>query len=244
MLIFDGLKVNTRGVTLRNKRVEKEIGFFTFHFSFLIFNSVPELVEGFTFLICVTLKKNEMALTPTTQIELGFKAPDFLLPDVTSGSNKSFPDIKGDKGTLVMFICNHCPYVIHVRSELVKLAKDYSFNGIGFVAISSNDVDVVPADSPENMKALALDEGFTFPYLYDESQEVAKAYDAACTPDFALFDAADSCVYRGRLDGSRPGNDNPLTGSDMRVAIEAVINGTDQVEMQYPSLGCNIKWKK
>jgi len=184
-----------------------------------------------------------MALTPTTQIELGFKAPSFNLPNVVTGESNSYDQCKGKNGTLVMFICNHCPYVIHIRQALVRLAKDYQEKGIGFVAISSNNIDVVPQDGPELMKELALEEGFTFPYLYDESQDVAKAYDAACTPDFSLFDENDVCVYRGRLDDSRPGNDLPLTGKDMRNALDKMLNGEKQSEVQFPSLGCNIKWK-
>jgi len=184
-----------------------------------------------------------MALTPTTQIELGFKAPDFNLPNVVTDEMNSYNQIRGEKGTLVMFICNHCPYVIHIRKELVQLAKDYQEKGIGIVAISSNNIEAVPSDGPEHMKNLALEEGFTFPYLYDESQEVAKAYDAACTPDFSLFDASDVCIYRGRLDDSRPGNDLPLTGKDMRNAFDKLLAGENQEEVQFPSLGCNIKWK-
>lgn len=185
-----------------------------------------------------------MALTPTTSIPLGFKAPAFTLPDVVSGKDLSYTDVRGEKGTLVMFICNHCPYVIHMHEQLIAIAEEYGKKGIGFVAISSNDVENYPQDSPELMKELAAEKGFPFPYLYDESQEVAKAYDAACTPDFDLFDADDVCVYRGRMDESRPGNDAPLTGKDMRAAIDAVLSGTPISEPQYPSMGCNIKWKQ
>jgi thiol-disulfide isomerase/thioredoxin len=184
-----------------------------------------------------------MSLTPTTSIPLGFKAPEFLLPDAVSGQAMSYSDIRGEKGTLVMFICNHCPFVIHVQEQLIAIANDYRERGIGFVAISSNDVENYPQDRPELMKELALEEGFPFPYLYDETQEVAKAYDAACTPDFDLFDANDICVYRGRLDESRPGNDAALTGEDMRAAIDTVIAGKEIEGVQYPSMGCNIKWK-
>ena len=185
-----------------------------------------------------------MSLTPTTSIPLGFKAPEFSLSDVVSGKVLSFDDIKGSKGTLVMFICNHCPYVIHVREELIRLAKDYLPKGIGFVAISSNDVENYPDDRPDLMKELALEENFPFPYLYDESQSVAKAYDAACTPDFDLFDASEICVYRGRLDESRPGSGVPVTGKDMRAAMNSILNGQPMPVPQYPSMGCNIKWKK
>lgn len=184
-----------------------------------------------------------MALTPTVHIPLGFKAPEFSLPDTVSGNIYSFEELKGEKGTLVMFICNHCPYVIHVREELIRIANDYKNKGIGFIAISSNDVENYPEDSPEKMKKLAVQMSFPFPYLYDETQNVARAYDAACTPDFDLFDANDICVYRGRLDESRPGKDIPVTGKDMRIALDAVLEGKEIPERQYPSMGCNIKWK-
>jgi len=184
-----------------------------------------------------------MALTPTLSIPLGFKAPEFNLLDTISGNNYSFQDLKGENGTLVMFICNHCPYVIHIREGLIKLANDYKEKGIGFIAISSNDAVNYPDDSPEKMKELGEAENFPFPYLYDETQEVAKAYDAACTPDFDLFDANDLCVYRGRLDDSRPGKDIPVTGKDMREAIDTILRGDKIPERQMPSMGCNIKWK-
>jgi len=185
-----------------------------------------------------------MSLTPTTDIALGFKAPAFSLPDTISGKILTYDDIRGERGTLVMFICNHCPFVIHVHEQLISIANDYKNKGIGFVAISSNDVVNYPQDSPELMKELAAELSFPFPYLYDETQEVAKAYDAACTPDFDLFDGNDSCVYRGRLDASRPGNDEPLTGADMRAAIDAVLDKRTIPSPQYPSMGCNIKWKR
>ncbi len=184
-----------------------------------------------------------MALTPTNIIPLGFPAPNFLLPDIPSGRNISYADIKGEKGTLVMFICNHCPYVKHIVHELVNLANDYLPKGIGFVAINSNDVENYPEDSPEKMKEFAALHRFPFPYLFDESQEVAKAYDAACTPDFDLFDAEDNCVYRGRLDGSRPGNEVPVNGVDMRQALDKLLAGIPISSEQQPSMGCNIKWK-
>lgn len=186
-----------------------------------------------------------MARTLTTQIPLGFKAPDFSLPDPLTGQHVHYADVRGERGTVVMFICNHCPYVIHVREELVRLANDYRSKGIGFVAISANDVENYPDDSPEKMAALARELHFPFPYLYDESQEVAKAYDAACTPDFSVFDANDRAVYRGELDRSRPGNDVPVTGESMREALDLIVDGkTPPVEGQRPSMGCNIKWKK
>ncbi len=184
-----------------------------------------------------------MALTPTLNIPLGFKAPEFNLLDTISGNNYSFQDLKGEKGTLVMFICNHCPYVIHIREELVRLANDYKDKGIGFIAISSNDAVNYPDDAPDKMKLLGEQLNFPFPYLYDETQDVARAYDAVCTPDFDLFDSNDNCVYRGRLDDSRPGKDIPVTGKDMREALDSVLNGKDIPERQMPSMGCNIKWK-
>lgn len=185
-----------------------------------------------------------MALTPTKPILLGFAAPDFKLTDQISGNQLSFNDIKGEKGTLVMFICNHCPYVKHVVNELVRIGKDYMPKGIGMVAINSNDVENYPEDSPEKMKTFAADHDFPFPYLFDETQDVAKVYDAACTPDFNLFDAENRCVYRGQLDGSRPGNEIPINGSDLRAALDLVVAGKVVPENQIPSTGCNIKWKK
>ncbi|MCG9910184.1 MAG: thioredoxin family protein [Flavobacteriales bacterium] len=184
-----------------------------------------------------------MAATETLQIPLGFPAPDFSLPDTVSGKTLSFQDIRGEKGTLVMFICNHCPYVIHVKEELARLAKAYQPQGIGFVAISSNDVENYPADAPDKMTLFAQENGFTFPYLYDKSQDTAKAYFAACTPDFSLFDAENRCVYRGQLDSSRPKNDHPVTGKDLREALDALLEGKEINALQIPSIGCNIKWK-
>lgn len=177
-------------------------------------------------------------------LPLGTKAPGFTLPDVVSGKEISLSDILSDKATVIMFICNHCPYVLHVNPEIVRLAKDYQAKGVQFVGISSNDVDRYPQDSPEKMKALAEEVGYTFPYLYDESQEVAKAYDAACTPDFYVFDGAGKLFYRGRLDESRPKNDKPLTGADLRGALDAVLAGEPAPDKQYPSGGCGIKWKE
>ncbi len=185
-----------------------------------------------------------MALTESNMLDLGTKAPDFNLPDTVSGNNITFSDIKGENGTLVMFTCNHCPYVIHVNDELVRLGNEYKEKGIGFVAISSNDVINYPQDAPDKMKTLAEELGYPFPYLYDESQEVAKAYDAACTPDFYLFDKETILVYRGQLDDSRPKSGKPVTGKDLRAALEAVLEGKEISGTQYPSAGCNIKWKK
>lgn len=184
-----------------------------------------------------------MALTPTKPIPLGFAAPNFKLIDQITGKPLTYNDIKGEKGTLVMFICNHCPYVKHVIHELVAIGRDFMPNGIGMVAINANDAMKYPEDSPEKMKVFAAKNGFPFPYLYDETQEVAKAYDAACTPDFDLFDAENHCVYRGQLDSSRPGNDIPASGKDLRTAINLVLEGKKVSENQIPSTGCNIKWK-
>ncbi len=184
-----------------------------------------------------------MALTPTKQIELGFSAPAFSLPDVISGKHKTYQDIKGSKGTLVMFICNHCPYVKHVIKELVTIGNEYLPKGIGIVAINSNDVKNYPDDSPEKMIEFSRQHGFPFSYLFDESQDVARAYDAACTPDYNLFDADDKCVYRGQLDSSRPGNDKPVNGEDLRRALDQVLKAEPVPEKQTPSTGCNIKWK-
>lgn len=177
-------------------------------------------------------------------LALGTIAPDFYLKDTNSNESFSFLDIKGEKGTLVMFICNHCPFVLHVIKEIVMIANDYRVQGIGIMAISSNDVLNYPQDSPELMTEFAFENKFEFPYLYDETQEVAKAYDAACTPDFFLFDNQDKLVYRGQLDDSRPGNGIPLSGSDLRGAIDGVIYNRIINPEQKPSLGCNIKWKK
>lgn len=184
-----------------------------------------------------------MARTPTISIPLGYKAPDFHLPDVVSGKDKSWVDVKGQKATVVLFICNHCPFVIHVLDELIRSGNDYGPKGIGFVAISSNDVEHYPDDSPERMKQLALNKSFPFPYLYDASQDVAKAYTAACTPDISVFDQNDRCVYRGQLDDSRPGNDRPVTGNDLRTVLDLLLEGKEVPTQQIPSLGCNIKWK-
>ncbi|HPA36900.1 MAG TPA: thioredoxin family protein, partial [Chitinophagales bacterium] len=153
-------------------------------------------------------------------------------------------DLRGEHATVIMFICNHCPYVKHVNSQLVQLAKDYQPKGIAFIAISSNDVEKYPQDGPELMKENALQEGYPFPYLYDETQEVAKAYHAACTPDFSIFDADLRCVYRGQLDDSRPKNDSISDGKDIRAALDAILNQQPVSAQQMPSLGCNIKWKQ
>ena len=184
-----------------------------------------------------------MSATLSTMLEIGTKAPDFKLPN-TEGSMVSLNDMKFENGLLVMFICNHCPFVKHLNEALVEFANEYKEKGIECVAISSNDVENYPQDSPELMKKLSDQHQFPYPYLYDESQEVAKAYKAACTPDFFLFDADSKLFYRGQFDDSRPGNGKPITGKDMREATNALIAGESSVEQQKPSMGCNIKWKK
>lgn len=183
-----------------------------------------------------------MVLTPSTMTGLGTKAPSFSLPG-TDGRTHSLQEFAGKKALLVMFICNHCPYVKHVAEELARLGRDYQAKGAGIVAISSNSVESHPADGPEKMKEEALLRGYSFPYLYDESQSVAKAYNAACTPDFFLFDAQQKLVYRGQLDSSRPGNKEPVTGADLRAALDATLAGQPASATQRPSVGCNIKWK-
>lgn len=184
-----------------------------------------------------------MAQTPSNMLPLGTKAPNFLLPATNFNTHYTFENCKGQKGTLVLFICNHCPFVIHVIDEIVKIANDYRVQGLGIVAISSNDIINYPQDAPDKMADFALENKINFPYLYDESQEVAKAYDAACTPDFYLFDSQDKLVYRGQLDNSRPANAIPVSGSNLRNAIDAVLYNRRIVELQKPSIGCNIKWK-
>lgn len=184
-----------------------------------------------------------MALTESMMLPLGTKAPNFELPDTLSGNTIKFDNVAGENGTVVMFICNHCPYVIHVNRQIVDLANDYKDKGIGFVAISSNDVENYPQDAPEIMKVVGNALQFPFPYLYDESQEVAKAYDAACTPDFYLFDGEGKLAYRGRLDENRPSGGKAPTGEELRAAIDAVLKGSAVSEKQYPSAGCNIKWR-
>ena len=184
-----------------------------------------------------------MALTESNMLSLTTEAPDFSLPDTVSGETVSLRNGEKYTGTFIMFICNHCPFVIHVNEELVRLATDLQLKNIRVIAISSNDVKNYPQDGPERMKAHAAREGYPFPYLYDESQDVARAYDAACTPDFYLFDGELKLYYRGRLDASRPGNNIPVDGSDLRQAAEDMLAGKPIPEAQYPSAGCNIKWK-
>ncbi|MEO8774599.1 MAG: thioredoxin family protein [Gelidibacter sp.] len=184
-----------------------------------------------------------MAQTPSNMLPLGTQASDFKLLDTVSDEKLSLEDCKGIKGTVIMFISNHCPFVKHVNGRLAKLAKEYKSKGIEFVAIASNAIENYPQDGPEFMKKLAIDEDFIFPYLYDQTQATAKAYNAACTPDFYLFDAQLKLVYRGQLDSSRPGNEIPVTGEDLRKAINALLNKQPIFEDQKPSIGCNIKWR-
>lgn len=175
---------------------------------------------------------------------LGTQAPTFSLPDIVSGRTLSLDHVAGDKGVLVMFICGHCPFVVHVQSELARLGRDYQNSGIGIAAICSNDEGVSPRDSLANLRAQAKEQGFVFPYLKDDSQDVAKAYDAACTPDFFLYDADRKLIYRGQLDSARPGNDVPVTGKDLRAAMDAMIAGKAISGDQTPAVGCNIKWRE
>lgn len=184
-----------------------------------------------------------MVLTYSTMLPLGTKAPDFTLNDVVSGKPVSLGTFAAKKALLVMFICKHCPYVVHVKDELIKLTRDYADKDLAIVAISSNDAEKYPDDAPASLKEFALINKLSFPLLFDESQSVAKAYTAACTPDFFVFDEARRLVYRGQLDDSRPGNDRPLTGADLRSALDAACAGKAVNEDQKPSVGCNIKWK-
>ncbi|MEW5979859.1 MAG: thioredoxin family protein [Acidobacteriota bacterium] len=184
-----------------------------------------------------------MVLTPSTMLPLGTQAPVFSLRDVVSGTRLSLDSFSGKQGLLIMFICTHCPYVKHVQNELARLGRDYQGKDIGMVAISANDPVTHPEDSPAELKSMAQRLNFTFPYCFDEDQSVAKAYTAACTPDFFLFDRNRRLVYRGQLDDSRPGNDHPNDGRDLRAAIDAVLSGKPVSPNQKPSIGCNIKWK-
>jgi peroxiredoxin len=184
-----------------------------------------------------------MARTPSTMLPLGTSAPDFTLPNVVTGDTVSLSSLVGAKALLVMFICQHCPFVIHIKPELARLGQDYVPKGVGIVAISANDAQKYPQDDPEHLKAMAQDLGLNYPLCYDASQNVAKAYQAACTPDFFLFDDQFKLVYRGQLDSSRPGNDIPVNGIDLRAAIDAVLAGQLVQDKQLPSIGCNIKWK-
>lgn len=184
-----------------------------------------------------------MARTPSNMLALNTEAPSFNLLNTKNNTQVSLNELKGNKATVVMFICNHCPFVIHVNPELVKLANDYKLKGVNFIAVSSNDVENYPQDGPDKMQQHAKDNNYPFPYLYDATQEVAKAYDAACTPDFYLFNEDLKLNYRGQLDDSRPGNNIPLSGNDIRNALDCLLSGTPNTQEQKPSIGCNIKWK-
>ncbi|MBR9914359.1 MAG: thioredoxin family protein [Algicola sp.] len=185
-----------------------------------------------------------MSLTPSNMLPLGTKAPDFELVNTIDNTMVSLESAKGSKGTIIMFICNHCPFVKHVNAEISQLAKDFISKGINCIAISSNDIENYPQDAPQFMKQNAIDQDFIFPYLYDQTQRVAKAYDAACTPDFYVFDKDLKLVYRGQLDDSRPGNDVPVTGKDIREVAQLLIQDQPIDVTQKPSIGCNIKWKQ
>ena len=184
-----------------------------------------------------------MARTESNEFKNGTKAPDFNLINTIDNKRYSLNDLKGEKGTVIMFICNHCPFVINVNSELVKMANEYQQKGINFIAISANDIENYPQDAPNFMKQLAEEEKYPFPYLYDETQDVAKAYDAACTPDFYVFDADLKTVYHGQLDNSRPGNGKLVTGFDMRNSLDNLLMNKLPIDNQKPSIGCGIKWK-
>jgi thiol-disulfide isomerase/thioredoxin len=184
-----------------------------------------------------------MALTPSSMLPLGTVAPDFNLLDTKTNKMVSLQQIKSNYATVVMFICNHCPYVIHIRNKLVEITKKYQAKGIHFVAINSNDITKYPADNPENMRKEAELHRYTFPYLFDDTQAIAKAYQAACTPDFYIFDNKLACVYRGRFDDATPGNGIPVTGNDLSTALDTLLLGNDINSDQQPSIGCNIKWK-
>ena len=184
-----------------------------------------------------------MARTESNEMEMGTIAPDFSLMNTLDNKNYSLKDLKGEKGTVIYFICNHCPFVIHVNEQLVKVANDYRNRGVGFIAISSNDIENYPQDAPHLMKKVAKENNYSFPYLYDETQEVAKAYDAACTPDLYAFDADLKAIYHGQLDDARPGNEKPVTGKDLRNALDNLLDNKPILEIQKPSVGCGIKWK-
>lgn len=184
-----------------------------------------------------------MALAFTEKIELGFKAPDFTLPEPLTGLSRNLSELKGEAATVVMFICNHCPYVKHINLGLVKLANEYLPSKVSFIAINSNDSNKYPEDGPDKMIEAGKLHEYPFPYLFDETQQVAKDYFAVCTPDFSIFNNEMKCVYRGQLDESRPGNDIPVTGEDIRKALDALLLKKPLRELQIPSAGCSIKWK-
>lgn len=185
-----------------------------------------------------------MSLTPSTMLPLGTPAPDFRLPDTVSGQLLDLEQVRGPHATVILFLCNHCPYVQHLNPALVALAHDYGARGVGFAAISANDAQQYPEDGPEPMRDTARRLGYPFPYLYDQTQAVAQAYQAACTPDIFVFDAGLRLAYRGRFDDSSPGNGKPVTGADLRAALDALLAGQPVSPQQHPSLGCNIKWAR
>lgn len=197
---------------------------------------------------CVDQDKNiiylyDMVLTPTTQIPLGFQAPYFDLLNPVTGNNQSLDDLKSDRASVIIFMCNHCPYVVHVLDGIVQLANDYLPKGLAVIAINSNDISKYPDDSPEKMVDLIKKYNIPFPYLFDSTQSVAKAYKAACTPDFSVFNSSMNCVYRGQLDDSRPGNKIPVTGQDIRSVLDSLLSGDQISILPKPSIGCNIKWR-
>jgi thiol-disulfide isomerase/thioredoxin len=230
-LLFTNFEFN---ISLSKHKVGKILFNFDMKYIFIVLGHIQRAAK--------TKKLYKMASTPSNMLPLGTIAPEFSLMDTVTDKNVTLQDLKGDKGTVIMFICNHCPFVKHVNPEISKLGEEYQKNGIGFIAISSNDVENYPQDAPDLMKETAKQEGYSFPYLYDETQEIAKAYDAACTPDFYLFDDNLQLVYRGQLDDSRPGNGIPLTGKDLRNAMDSVLEGKKIDTFQKPSIGCNIKW--
>lgn len=183
-----------------------------------------------------------MVATKSTMKELGSRAPEFSLPGL-DGRLVSMDTVAQSKGFLVMFICNHCPFVVHIAKTLSQVCREFQEQGVAVIAINANDVEKYPADDPEKMKVFARENYLSFPYLFDESQEVAKEFNAACTPDFFLFDAQRNLVYRGQLDGSRPGNDEPNDGQDLKGAVQALLAGNKPLKNQIPSIGCNIKWR-
>jgi peroxiredoxin len=184
-----------------------------------------------------------MVLTPSTMMPLGTKTPDFKLKDVTSGKIVSLEEFSAKKILLVMFLCRHCPYVKHIQKELAKLGRDYHLKKVAMVGISSNDADKYPDDSPASLKVMATELGLNFPLCFDETQEIAKSFHAACTPEFYVFNREEKLVYRGQLDDSRPKNNIPVTGKDLRAALDAVLNDQPVSAEQRPGIGCNIKWK-
>jgi len=185
-----------------------------------------------------------MVLTASTMLDLGATAPDFTLLDTISGNTLSLTALKSETATVILFICNHCPFVIHIQDKLAEVASIYQQKGIQFIAISSNDVITHPDDAPDKMRENAKKIGYSFPYLYDESQEIARAYQAACTPDIYVFDKNLACIYRGRFDDSTPGKEIPVTGKDLSAALDAILSGQPIDPKQIPSMGCNIKWKE